>query len=232
MLTYSDTSKKVSQYISDFMAGKREVRECLDSLSKSGDLILFGGAIRDIVCGNKPRDYDIVVSTSSENLISILSSYPHKRNRFGGVHLFLNDVKLDIWAIESTWAFQKKLLDSKTENLTKSVFFNLDAIAINLTKNILYGNIFFQALSSRTLDIVLENNPFPDLCILRAFVLKEKYNMSFSQRMKNYILDHCTDVSKTLSNLTSIQQSHYGYQYYNRNQLSKHLSYVYQKFTP
>lgn len=45
-------------------------------------------------------------------------------------------------------------------------------------------------MDTRILDIVLEENPFLELNIVRSFVLKKRYQMTFSERLKDLIKDY------------------------------------------
>lgn len=194
-----------------------DARACLNCLCKEGELLLFGGAVRDFY-ENKysllPRDFDIVVNTDLTNLDHCFKDLQYKRNRYGGYKLNFGTVNFDIWTLSSTWAFREQIIENvSVKNLLKTVFFNFDAIVYNFESRTVYDGGYTKARENGCLDIILEQNPHPELCVLRAFVFKKKYNISFGHRLQKYInewvnsFDIWDDVTSTLE---QTQLSHYG----------------------
>lgn len=200
-----------------------EARYAVNRLTEEGDLLLFGGAVREYLDhGFKklPRDFDIVVKTDNIILDDYLYDIPYVKNRYGGYKICTEDVQLDVWTLPSTWAFREQKVQAATEeNLTKTVFLNYDAVVYNLCTGHLYAEGYNQAIEDKTLDIVLSDNPYPGLNILRAFVFRRKKKLSFSAQLRNYILNWVDTNDNYIYDLLSIQKKHYGKEYLTREQM-------------
>ena len=121
---------------------------------------------------------------------------------------------IDIWDVKKTWAFEKQVIKVENNNyfeyLSKSVFLNLDAIIYDLTNDKWNDLIYQNAVKNGELEIVLRENPFKELNILRAMVLREKYNMRYSEELAKMILD-CSAEDTFLKDIMEIQEGRYGY---------------------
>src|SRR5438552_3201470 len=134
---------------------------------------VFGGALRDLMLRRRrslPRDLDIVVEDLRSPVFDRLFG-PHirRKTRFGGYHLSVHGWKFDLWPLAETWAFREGFVhDIAFENLPKTTFLNIEAIAVRLdTRRFrareVYASGFFEALLEKKIEINLEENPFPTL---------------------------------------------------------------------
>ena len=217
------TVKKVSALKRQFVS----LRSLLSSLSAMGELAIFGGAIRDIVISpnlQRFRDIDIVVSVlSNDELLPVFHNLQFRRTRFGGFHCILEGVCLDVWALGATWAFKEGLLRIDIENLPRSTFLSIDAIAVTLADRKLYEYRFFESIKEKTIDIVLEKNPFPALCVLRSLVLRRKYDFIYSNSLRTYIRDFWNRSKDPLAVLDETQVSHYGERVMSKQQIKQEI---------
>ena len=55
----------------------------------------------------------------------------------------------------------------------------------------------------------MRDNPYPDLCVLRAFVLKMKYSLEFSDDIREYIRIWTKSTPDPINALINIQLKHY-----------------------
>ena len=94
--------------------------------------------------------------------------------------------------------------------LTQSVFLNVDALVYDLTNDRWNDKIYQSAVKSSEIGIVLRENPFEKLNILRAMILREKYHMSYSEELAEIILAYAQNIS-FLEEMVKIQQERYGY---------------------
>src|SRR4051812_35183717 len=71
---------------------------------------LFGSVIRNLLIGRpRPpvRDLDVVVGgVSTADLASYFGDQVARTTRFGGIHVDVRGVPLDVWPISDTWAFR------------------------------------------------------------------------------------------------------------------------------
>lgn len=140
----------------------------------TGDVYLFGGVIRDIaLLGRKGfnSDIDLVVEGDWPQIARYLDSLKAYRNKFGGYRLTVGGWPVDIWNAKETWAIKQGLVEYKgIASLTETTVLNWDAILMNWrTKNFIYRENYFEELSERVLDIVLEENPSPRGMVVRVF---------------------------------------------------------------
>src|SRR6266852_4854476 len=90
------------------------------------EMVVFGGVLRDLVLygpAKRPRDIDIVVDCSPDDLRSWLSSFPFQETRFGGLRIHFRKWSFDIWPLRNTWAFAAGHMEATFENLPKTTFF-------------------------------------------------------------------------------------------------------------
>jgi len=173
--------KRLMRYFSRTSGQGLALREFLDNISQEADILLFGGAIRDIALNGIRQfdsDLDFVFAGDSTQLQTLLSDSPVKANKFGGYRLQNNDLDLDIWPISETWAFKQSLVDYHSiASLLNTTITNWDAILFSWqNKKLIYPDDYFKHLNSGYLDIVLDINPNElglVIRILRHFVLKE-----------------------------------------------------------
>ena len=67
---------------------------------------------------------------------------------------------------------------------------------------------FFDAVRKKTLDINLEENPYPALAAVRALATAKKLKFSMTARLARYIVD--TERHLGAGALVSVQDAHYG----------------------
>lgn len=207
--------------IKNFPLAKNVVIRMLEE----GNLLLFGGAIRNYYenqFSTMPRDFDIVVCTKNDELDQYFFNVPYIRNRYGGYKIDIYAVGFDIWSINSTWAFKNGVVENpNVENLTKTVFLNYDSVVYDLTTGDVYDEGYQKAKENKKLDIILEENPFPELNILRSLVFKTRYNMDFSETLYEYTRSWRSRFSNNeeINILSEVQMKHYGFEYMTKKQL-------------
>ena len=189
-----------------------------EMLIQAGDVYVMGGLLREYKDKDKIvelRDADFTIDIKNRKVWDeLLRRVPHKRNHFGGYKFLCSGFIIDIWDVKKTWAFEKQVIKVENNNyfeyLSKSVFLNLDAIIYDLTNDKWNDLIYQNAVKNGELEIVLRENPFKELNILRAMVLREKYNMRYSEELAKMILD-CSAEDTFLKDIMEIQEGRYGY---------------------
>ncbi|MDR4318642.1 Uncharacterised protein [Niallia circulans] len=208
-----------------------ETLEFVERLSETGELLFFGGAIRDIFIKNEqyPRDFDIAVKFKDElEFNKLIKNYEYKRNRFGGYKIKVSGIDFDIWDLNNTWAFKNTELKPSEENLAKSVYLNIDGVVYNFNSNSLYADLLRDSLIKAELDISLEKNPHVELNLLRALVFKKKYNMNMSNKLKRvfrFYLDSLKE-ENLISNLLEVQITHYKTEKISESEIKKELQFI------
>jgi len=200
---------KVSSKINEYREKYMHFSSFIENVNSKSEIILFGGTVRDIYIDKIPRDFDIVVNTTDQNLEKIINGYRNEKNRFGGYKINIDGFDIDIWNLANTWAFKNRFFKSSFRNLVKTVFFNADSIAINISNNQIYENGFIEAFNKKELKILFEQNPYPELCVLRALVFIEKYSFNLSEDLIKYIKKWVTNETDPIIKLEYVKNTHY-----------------------
>jgi len=169
-----------------------------------------------------------VRNASLQSLIDSFVSNTIRHTRFGGLCLLFGDWRFDVWPLNLTWAFREKLLDGGIEDLPRSTFLDVEAVAVELTlkesRRRIYSHGFFEAMERRVVDINLETNPFPDLCVIRALLVADRLNFALGPRIVRYISHYSRQFAP--EELLETQRSHYGYAYRDVEELNRCLEVV------
>ncbi len=156
--------KRLLRFFSENNQSRREINVFLNKIAVSGDVLLFGGCLRDIALfGVKEfrSDIDVVFCGDFKTLKETLNDWPSELNKYGGFRIKLGSWDIDIWSIFDTWAFRNELVAYVDyTSLLKTTIANWDAILFSWrTKEIYCCDHYFSDLQAGYLDIVLEKNP-------------------------------------------------------------------------
>jgi hypothetical protein len=230
MITYENRYSLKNKFF-EILEERSNAKNIINGLSNEGDLLIIGGSVRDYFENHYrilPRDFDIIVNTSRTDLSSYFGAVKFTTNRYGGYKVLADELTFDIWSINNTWAFKhNKVLFNTLEDLTRTVFFNYDSIIYNLSSCEIYDGGYERAVSEKILDIVLDDNPFPTLNVLRALVYRKTYNLMFSEKLHNFILEWISITDNPLKSLLNIQASHYGIEKMSRDELNYSIEQLY-----
>lgn len=172
-------------------------REALDFLGSSPwDLYAFGGFPRDLYLEGpsaEPKDLDLVaVQATTTELESWAEPYPYERNRFGGLKVETPAWTIDIWPLESTWAFSERHVeDCEIEDLPRTTFLDIEAVVVELFPAAgdrkVYSKGFFEAAANKTIDLNLPSNPAPAVAIARALLLATHLDFAFGPSLDRFV---------------------------------------------
>lgn len=211
--------KRTRQFLTDKRPRSRQV--LIEKLSRfrtaSFAAWSLGGFPRDLAStGRVPRDIDIVVDdVDPEEAVRLIGGEVLRKTRFGGVHARLGLWPVDIWSISQTWAFREGVVRFEAfDDLPKTTFLNIEAIAVELfprpgkraRRVIEHG--FFEAIQRRTIELNLEENPFPGLCVVRSLVFAERLRFDLGSRLVSYLSHYMSRID--IEELLDIQKRHYG----------------------
>jgi hypothetical protein len=205
----------------------------IKELSDIGELLFFGGSIRDYYIYNQylkiPRDFDIAIKLQryQEPLFDeFIKKYVHRKNRFGGYKVMIENLEFDVWNLKNTWAFRENKLPADEKNLAKSVFLSVDGIVYNFNQDTLYDEELKWSMENKKITIVLKDNPQKDLNLLRALVFKKRYNYDFSDDLKEEYRKSLSMYQDFYEKLYTLQFSHYKYECLTRNEIKEEVEAV------
>jgi len=188
------------------------------------DAVFFGGTLRSLLTSRletnspgKPRDVDIVMNGASlECLRKTFEKYISRETRFGGLQLQRIDWQFDVWPLKETFALKDNpVITPSFEDLPKTTFFNVEAIAVEVwpkrgckRKIFSSDDQFFRGVINRVIEVNREQNPFPELCVIRAIVMATRLQWRIGPRLLRYLAKHGDSISA--QDFEDIQRKHYG----------------------
>lgn len=195
----------VKENLNKYRAANPFLSRIMDTISEVGDIYIVGGYIRNVYFGGRVRDIDMMVDIDGHMLRSIVqnSGCLYTYNRHGGMKLYVDSVVADIWTIDDNWAFKSNSVilrdDSKLNSIAQGCFYNYDSLVYRLVDNRYNFKYFEEFLNTKVLDILKDanyqaRNPMLEANILRAFYIKENYDISFSDRVKIYIFEEIVNL--------------------------------------
>lgn len=199
------------EYLADF--SQKEVVNFIHDLSEISHVFIFSGIIRNFFLNieENARDIDIVYQGDDLDLIRFLKNYDYEINSFSGFKITIGEYQIDLWKIDSTWAIENSKLESELFNqyvLPDSAFFNFSAIVYDFfNEKFIFSHKFLDFLNTKTLDLVLEDNPLPQLCIINTIYYREKFGLKISSPLKNYCVKYFHHFKE--SEYESIQIKHF-----------------------
>jgi hypothetical protein len=175
---------------------------------------LVGGALRDLALSGgtqPPRDFDFVFCNVSRDELEEEFTYLSKAQRtsLGGLRFSYREAIVDMWPLHESFSIKHKA-KAQIQDLTNHAFLNVEAIAIEIVpgkgkSRLVVENGFSDAVRQRALDINYEDNPFPEVCVVKAIRTAIVFNLSVGHRLADYILKRRWD----LNALVEAQEAHY-----------------------
>lgn len=207
--------KKIKEYFSHYL----NADSLFDELLQIGDVFIIGGILREYNDCNldnigELRDADFAIKVhDSERWKRLLCSLPNTINRFGGHKFECAGLEIDVWDIDNTWAIKQNFVSVKNNNyveaLSNSVFLTVDSIIYDVKSNSWIDSLYKSSMDSKVLDIVLAENPYISLNVVRAMILKNKYKMVYSEQLKK-VIKETSMLPHILDELCAIQMKRYG----------------------
>lgn len=209
--------ENIKNAVLDYLEAYPPALQLFRQFMRVGEVYMIGGILREYKDKGyieELRDADFIVNVKNKKLWSdILEIYQPKINSFGGYKFFCSGFFIDVWEAEQTWAYRENKIEFNAKNycatLPQTVFLNMDAIVYDLTKAKWYDTIYREAKKTGVLDVVLEDNPHIKLNILRAMILRERYEMNYSEKLKMIIKRQQMQSDNFIEELLQIQENRY-----------------------
>ena len=209
--------RAIADAVNNFLRQYPPSLDIFEHLKAAGNLCLIGGVLREYKDKGDIRqliDIDIIIDITCEKTwMEFLNKYHPARNSFGGYKVLCQEFILDVWILKETWAYREKVIPCDPEDyiryLPETVFLNLDGIIYDLKNDVWYDPKYQEAVKKNEIDVVLEKNPQIMLNIIRTFVLKKRYGMSFSERLADIIEREKRRNGCFINNLMDVQEERY-----------------------
>lgn len=223
--------KNIEKVLRSYLSHHPPAAELFQKLLQLGNVYLIGGVLREF-CDNQDivslRDIDIIVDTENENEYqTFMESYHPEINRFGGYKIACSGLIFDTWLLHRTWAYTTNNVsarpDEYAQKLIETVFLNMDAIVYDMKNNIWYDEPYQQAMKTKILDIILAENPYLELNIVRSLVIKRRYNMEISENLKSVIRKYISSTEHFTENLYAVEKARYTNAVLSKYELEKEL---------
>jgi len=193
------SERAISRRAKEFFKRTRTYAPGLNALLTAvrplGEVVAFGGLLRNAALfglSDFRSDIDLVVALSNEEALKdVLHTFRPSRTAFGGYRFRVDSFQVDIWPLESTWAFREGLVkDVSIPNLVRTTFFNWDAIAFSLDSGRLFHREdYLDHVAKRFLDVVLAQNPNPFGMAVRTIKLLRHTSAALSPTLVRFIVD-------------------------------------------
>ncbi len=169
-----------------------ELVKLLGELGSLGEVVLFGGVLRDLALhcpSNFRSDVDLVIVSSREREFDRFFNDKDARiNRFGGYRVMLSNGSVDVWPLQRTWAFRTgALVGSSPKDLLRTTYFSWDAIAYSWrTGRLFWRPSYLEELRSKVVDLEFPDNPYPLGALVRTFRLLASRKAEISPRLARH----------------------------------------------
>lgn len=186
--------------------------------SRGWTAFAFGGIPRGVFENGRkyrPRDFDLVFD--DEHFSSFESAFEHyivRHNSYGGLRLNVKGLAIDAWPLSKTWAFREGWRGEPSfQKLPSTTFLNVDGIVVEVTpskgkQRRVYENGFFQGWKEKTLDINLQANPYPSICVVRTLRMSKEFEFCLSRRLAYYVWEMLNRIAMPV--FQRAQLNHYG----------------------
>jgi hypothetical protein len=168
-------------------------------------VFFVGGFLRSVANAERPRDLDVIFNLSDDKLYRYITdkSIPTHRNRFGGFKLDFNGITMDVWASETNWAFVENVVATGHRDIISGIahgtFLNYDSLVFDLRTQKINVSAYNECVRTQTLDIIRKSNvyagrnPGKMANVIRAFRIRQKTGLHFSEALSRYIVAQFAD---------------------------------------
>lgn len=185
--------KRLRYFFSSPHRGRDDVRRNISGLKRFGNLALVGGMLRDLTLfGNAGFRSDLDFVIIPYDLADFENHMRHigaKKNRFGGYAIPSQKWRMDVWALQKSWAHvQGHVKISTLNDLRKATFFNCDSIIYDMeSQKVRTYPGYFEDLARRALEVNLEPNPNPNGSAVRALRYSIIKGFQWGPKLTKYV---------------------------------------------
>lgn len=203
----------------------KNVFEFLVNLSKTCEVYIFSGIIRNYFLKiSEYRDVDVFIE-GEVDIESMIKKFQYRKNSFGGYKIQVNDINIDLWFLQDTWALknsQGSFEFDLAKYIPKTAFFNFSSIVFSFNENKFYYTKFFaRFLRDKKIDLVFKPNANYALCVVNSFYYSDKFKLNLAEKLKT----HIKQLNKSNADkYEETQLKHFGKIYYTKKEIEKRIS--------
>ncbi|GMN08915.1 hypothetical protein MTsPCn9_06290 [Croceitalea sp. MTPC9] len=215
-------NKPFSSYLKNSLTNN--VYDFIEEMALHTKVYLFSGIIRNYFLKNKTiRDVDIVIE-SDHDLMELMNQYDCRVNSFGGYKVKIDNLVVDVWRMDKTWAINKHqtILNLWLDTyIPHTAFFNFSAVVFSINEEkFIYTKYFLRFLRDKKMDVVYAPNANYHLCVVNSFYYSEKYNLKFSKKLVELLKKIHSRIDK---NYVPVQEKHFGKVLYQNFEIEERL---------
>lgn len=158
----------------------------LTLLSKSCDIYIIGGYVRNRLYGLPIKDIDCVIGKIHDPELFNTLIQDCVKNRFNGYRYYDEKYQIDFWEFDKTFNLPSGIQIQHPSEILNYVFFNMDAILYDCQLNcFLKHPEYIKFEETKTIDILYYPNDFLEK--QRQKVLRYSQYFSVSQKTCDYL---------------------------------------------
>jgi len=209
-----------------FISINLEIKNFISKLMTRTNVFIFSGIIRDYYLHRENRNFRDIDLIIYDDLIieEYFDNLSFEKNSFGGYKIKFSNIVIDLWVIKNTWALnqgQLKLEFDHLVELPKTTFFNFSSIIYSLNdRQFIIGKDFLRFIRDKKIELVLDKNPYPELCIVNSFYYSDKLKLNFGDKLKEYLK---LNIDQYMRDLEFIQLKHFGKIKYKSTELKQRI---------
>ena len=161
-------------------------------IERNYKLIVFGGSVRDYLYFEERyqvRDFDFVIAglENKKMLISLIKKYfknlKYSVNQFDGFKIITENITLDCWRLDDTYAFCRGKAEKGVEQLLNTTMLNIDCYAYDMSER-QYVSKCNENVFPHVIDFNLYIEELLEINLVRALIYSRKYNLRLSTQIK------------------------------------------------
>lgn len=197
----NDFKKEIIFKFEKFSRSNPNLFKLVYETSQIDSIFFVGGFLRSIINGYSPRDLDMILNSSKDELLKLLNKYKidFDVNKMGGFKLKFGKNKVDIWTSDINWAFKENLIKIGNthiiDKIAEGTFFNYDSLVYDIKLNKLNVSHYNNCVKNNELDIIKKrsnykfSNPGRIANVVRVISIKQETNLNLSHSLCKYIDD-------------------------------------------
>lgn len=188
----------------------RNILDLFNQLSERCDVYVFSGVIRNYFLKiTDNRDIDIIYDGEIE-IETYFKDFKWRKNSYGGYKVSIDDLSLDIWQLQNTWAlhYQGTFDFDLAKFIPQTSFFNFSSIVFWYNENKFIFTVHFERfLRDKEIELAFAPNANVGLCIVNSLYYSDKLKMRLGHKLVKYVKQK---YARGSNDYEKVQLEHFG----------------------